>query len=120
MSRYNRTHVAPEPVERRTARVAGSKYRRIQPYRDVFIAELHSEDVRSDGGPLVVLDCGVGVHVGYYIVDEFGDTLHPINAYFTSPVIACAAADILIDTPKKFDAKVSALLRVERDFTREF
>lgn len=96
------------------------KFRRIQPYRDVFIAELHSDDVRSDGGPLVVLDNGVGVHVGYYIVDDFGEELHPIQAYFTSVVIACAAADILLDHPKKFDAKVSALLRVERDFAKEF
>lgn len=96
------------------------KFKRIQPYRDVFIAELHSDQVRSDGGPLVVLDGGIGVHVAYYIVDDFGEVLHPIQAYFTSPVIACAAADILIDTPKKFDAKVSALLRVERDFAKEF
>ena len=96
------------------------KFKRTQPYRDVFIAELHSEDVRSDGGPLVVLDGGVGVHVAYYIVDDFGEVLHPINAYFTSPTIACAAADILLDHPKKFDAKVSALLRAERDFAKEF
>lgn len=96
------------------------KFKRIQPYRDVFIAELHSEDVRSDGGPLVVLDGGVGVHVAYYIVDDFGEVLHPINAYFTSPTIACAAADIYIDTPKKFNAKVSSLLRAERDFAKEF
>lgn len=95
-------------------------FKRIQPYRDVFIAELHSEDVRSDGGPLVVLDGGVGVHVGYFIVDDFGEVLHPIQGYFTSAVIACAAADIYIDTPKKFDAKVSSLLRVERDFAKEF
>lgn len=96
------------------------KFRRVQPYRGVFIAELHSEDVRSDGGPLVVLDGGVGVHVAYYIVDEFGEVLHPINAYFTSPTIACAAADIYIDDTKKFDAKVSALLRAERDFAKDF
>ena len=50
------------------------KFKRIQPYRDVFIAELHSEDVRSDGGPLIVLD-GVGIHVAYYIVDDFGEVL---------------------------------------------
>ena len=94
-------------------------FKRIQPYRDVFIAELHSEDVRSDGGPLIVLD-GVGIHVAYYNVDDFGEVLHPINAYFISPIIAQAAADILIDNPKKFDAKVSALLRVEKDFAKEF
>lgn len=96
------------------------RYKRVQPYRGVFIAELRSEDVRADGGPFVVLEGGVGVHVAYFIVDDFGEVLHPIQAYFTSPVIACAAADILIDTPKKFDAKVSALLRAERDFAKEF
>ena len=95
------------------------KFKRIQPYRDVFIAELHSEDVRSDGGPLIVLD-GVGIHLAYYIVDDFGEVLHPINAYFISPIIAQAAADILLDNPKKFDAKVSALLRAEKDFAKEF
>ncbi len=96
------------------------KFKRIQPYRDVFIAELHSDQVRSDGGPLVVLDGGIGVHVAYYIVDDFGEVLHPINAYFISPIIAQAAADILLDSPKKFDAKVSALLRAEKDFAKEF
>lgn len=95
------------------------KYKRVQPYRDVFIAELHSEQVRSDGGPLIVID-GVGVHVAYYIVDEFGEELHPIKAYFVSPIIAMGAADILIDTPKKFESKVSALLRAEKNFTQEF
>lgn len=103
------------------------KFKRIQPYRDVFIAELHSEDVRSDGKALRMLDDkdgkiggGIGVHVAYYIVDDFGEVLHPINAYFISPIIAQAAADILLDTPKKFDAKVSALLRAEKDFAKEF
>lgn len=95
------------------------KFKRIQPYRDTFIAELHSESVRSDGGPLIVLD-GVGIHVAYYIVDEFGDVLHPIQGYFTSPQIAMGAADIMLDTPKKFDAKVSALIRVEKTFAKEF
>lgn len=95
------------------------KYKRIQPYRDVFIAELHSEQVRSDGGPLIVID-GVGVHVAYYIVDEFGEVLHPIQGYFTSPQIAIGAADILLDTPKKFAPKVSALIRAEKDFHKEF
>ena len=95
------------------------KFKRIQPYRDTFIAELHSESVRSDGGPLIVLD-GVGIHVAYYIVDEFGDVLHPIQGYFTSPQIAMGAADIMLDTPKKFDTKVSALIRVEKTFAKEF
>lgn len=121
MSRYNRTAESPAPVvERRPARVAGSRYKRIQPYRDVFIAELHSDDVRGDGGPLIVLDGGVGVHVGYYVVDEFGDTLHPVQSYFISPVLACAAADILIDTPKKYESKVTALLRYEKNLVKEF
>lgn len=95
------------------------KYKRVQPYRDVFIAELHSEQVRSDGGPLIVID-GVGVHVAYYIVDEFGETLHPIQGYFLSPQIAIGAADILLDMPKKFGPKVSALIRAEKDFHKEF
>lgn len=95
------------------------KYKRIQPYRDVFIAELHSEQVRSDGGPLIVLD-GVGVHVAYYIVDEFGEVLHPIQGYFVSPQVAIGAADILLDTPRKFGPKVSALIRAEKDFHKEF
>ena len=95
------------------------KFKRIQPYRDTFIAELHSESVRSDGGPLIVLD-GVGIHVAYYIVDEFGDVLHPIQGYFTSPQIAMGAADIMLDTPKKFGPKVSALIRVEKTFAKEF
>ena len=60
------------------------KFKRIQPYRDVFIAELHSESARSDGGPLIVLD-GVGIHLAYYIVDDFGEVLHPIQGYFVSP-----------------------------------
>ena len=97
------------------------KFKRIQPYRDVFIAELHMDR------PLRVLDDrdgktggGIAVHVAYYIVDDFGEVLHPINAYFISPIIAQAAADILLDSPKKFDAKVSALLRVEKDFAKEF
>lgn len=97
------------------------KFRRIQPYRDVFIAELHMDR------PLRVLDGrdgkiggGIAIHVAYYIVDDFGEVLHPINAYFISPIIAQAAADILLDTPKKFDAKVSALLRAEKDFLKEF
>ena len=95
------------------------KFKRIQPYRDVFIAELHSESVRSDGGPLIVLD-GVGVHVAYYIVDDFGEVLHPIQGYFVSPQVAMGAADILLDTPKKFGPKVSALIRAEKDFHKEF
>lgn len=97
------------------------KFKRIQPYRDVFIAELHMDR------PLRVLDDrdgkiggGIAVHVAYYIVDDFGEVLHPINAYFISPIIAQAAADILLDNPKKFDAKVSALLRAEKDFAKEF
>ena len=93
-------------------------FKRIQPYRDVFIAELHSEDVRSDGGPLIVLD-GVGIHLAYYIVD-FGEVLHPIQGYFVSPQVAMGAADILLDTPKKFGPKVSALIRAEKDFHKEF
>ena len=95
------------------------KFKRIQPYRDVFIAELHSEDVRSDGGPLIVLD-GVGIHVAYYIVDDFGEVLHPIQGYFVSPQIAMGAADILLDTPKMFGPKVSARIRAENDFHKEF
>ena len=95
------------------------KFKRIQPYRDVFIAELHSEDVRSDGGPLIVFD-GVGIHIAYYIVDDFGEVLHPIQGYFVSPQIAMGAADILLDTPKKFGPKVSALIRAEKDFHKEF
>lgn len=95
------------------------KYKRVQQYREVFIAELHSEQVRSDGGPLIVLD-GVGVHVAYYIVDEFGEVLHPVQGYFTSPQVAIGAADILLDTPKKFGPKVSALIRAEKDFHKEF
>ena len=94
-------------------------FKRVQPYRDVFIAELHSEDVRSDGDPLIVLD-GVGIHVAYYIVDDFGEVLHPIQGYFVSPQIAMGAADILLDTPKKFGPKVSALIRAEKDFHKEF
>ena len=77
------------------------KFKRIQPYRDVFIAELHMDR------PLRVLDDrdgktggGIAVHVAYYIVDDFGEVLHPINAYFISPIIAQAAADILLDSPK--------------------
>lgn len=103
------------------------KFKRVQAYRSVFIAELHSDQVRHDGGPLRVLDSadgkaggGIGIHVAYYIIDEFGEVLHPINAYFVSPVVAQAAADILIDTPKKFESRVSALLRYEKDFTKEF
>ena len=96
------------------------KYKRVQPYRSVFIAELHSDSVRSDGGPLIVLEGGIGVHVGYYVVDEFGDSLHPVQSYFVSPVLACAAADILIDTPKKYDARVAALLRYEKQLITEF
>lgn len=92
------------------------KYRHISPYRSLFIAEMRAEDVRSDGGPLYVLDNGVEVHTAYYIVDEFGDSLHPIQAWFASPYIACAAADAMIDTPKMFDAKVSAALRAEKNF----
>jgi len=102
-------------------------FKRVQPYRSLFIAELHSEQVRHDGGALRYLDGpdgkiggGIGVHVAYYLVDEFGEVLHPINAYFVSPVIAQAAADIFIDTPKKFESRVSALLRYEKDFTKEF
>lgn len=97
------------------------KFKRIQPYRDVFIAELHMDR------PLRMLDDrdgkiggGIGIYVAYYIVDDFGEVLHPINAYFISPIIAQAAADILLDNPKKFDAKVSALLRAEKDFAKEF
>ena len=94
-------------------------FKRILPYRDVFIAELHSEDVRSDGGPLIVFD-GVGIHIAYYVVDDFGEVLHPIQGYFVSPQIAMGAADILLDTPKKFGPKVSALIRAEKDFHKEF
>ena len=54
------------------------------------------------------------------VEDEFGDVLHPIQGYFTSPQIAMGAADIMLDTPKKFDAKVSALIRVEKNFAKEF
>lgn len=97
------------------------KFKRIQPYRDVFIAELHMDrPLRMLDGHDGKVGGGIGIYVAYYIVDDFGEVLHPINAYFASPVIAQAAADILIDTPKKFDAKVSALLRVEKDFAKEF
>lgn len=95
-------------------------FERVQPYRSVFIAELHASSVRSDGKPLYILDGGVGIHVVYYVVDEFGDVLHPVQSYFVSPVLACAAADILIDNPKMFDAKVTALLRYEKNLIKEF
>ena len=49
-----------------------------------------------------------------------GDTLHPVQSYFISPVLACAAADILIDTPKKYESKVTALLRYEKKLITEF
>lgn len=115
MSRYNSS---PAPtahvVERKPLRVAGSRYKRIQPYRDVFIAEYEHPQ------PLRVLDGGVAVYTGYYVVDEFGDHIHPIESYFISPVLACAAADIYIDTPKKYEAKVSALLRYEKNLITEF
>lgn len=115
MSRYNRTSETPAPViERRPARVTGSRYKRIQSYRSVFIAEYEHPQ------PLRVLDGGVAVFVGYYVVDEFGEHIHPIESYFISPVLACAAADIFIDTPKKYEAKVSALLRYEKNLITEF
>ena len=97
------------------------KFKRIQPYRDVFIAELHMDR------PLRVLDDrdgkiggGIAIHVAYYIVDDFGEVLHPIQGYFVSPQVAMGAADILLDTPKKFGPKVSALIRAEKDFHKEF
>lgn len=91
------------------------RYRHISPYRDLFIAEMRSEDVRGDG-PMYVLDNGVQVHTAYYVIDEFGDCIHPIQAWFASPYIACIAADAYIDTPKMFDAKVTAALRAEKNF----
>jgi hypothetical protein len=96
------------------------KFHRVQPYRDVFIAELRAQDVRSDGKALVYLPGGVGVFTAFYVVDDMGDSMHPIQAFFKSPVWACAAADILIDNPKMFEAKVSSLLRHEEKSLKEW
>jgi len=46
--------------------------------------------------------------------------MHPVRAFFLSPVWAMAAADILIDNPKMFDAKVSGLLRYEEKSLKEW
>lgn len=95
------------------------KFHRIQPYRDVCIAELRSEDYIG-GKPFYVLDGGVEVHTAYYVVDDVGDVVHPIQAYFLSPLWAMRAADFYIDNPKMFEAKVSALLRSEKKFFDDF
>lgn len=83
------------------------KYKRIQPYRSVCIAELEMQR------PLRVTDGGLAVYTGYQIVDEFGEALH--QSYFYSPVVACGAADILIDEPKKFDKRIADVLRAEKN-----
>lgn len=95
------------------------KFIRVQPYRSVFIAELRAEDYFGTVRPFKVID-GVGVFVAYYVVDDLGEVLHPVRAYFLSPVWAMAGADILIDNPKMFDAKVSGLLRYEEKSLKEF
>lgn len=95
------------------------KFRRVQAYRDVGIAELHASDYFAEDRPFLIVN-GVGVFVAYYVVDELGDVMHPIQAYFLSPLWAMRAADILIDNPKMFNAKVTALLRSEENFFKEF
>lgn len=95
-------------------------YHRVQPYRSVFIAELRSSEFFNGvERPFLVLEGGVELHVAYFVIDDMGDLLNPVSRYFISPLWAMRAADILIDNPKMFEAKVSALLRLEEKFFKE-